>query len=251
MSKISVYQKLLNNRKNGRLCFPLLDPVNFPDTSKIEKMLSGFESNLIDAFLVGGSTLVAQEDLDKTIECIKKNFNIPVIIFPNNINAISKKADAIFYMMLMNSAVTYYIIDAQVLASPLIERYKLETIPTGYIVVNPDSAVSHIGHVRPIPSIPELISLYVLAAKHFGFKIVYLEGGSGTSMPIASAAIALSKQLYQGLLLVGGGITDIEKATKIAKAGADGIVIGNLLEKENGVITFNRICNEIKKIPLS
>ncbi|MDP8023150.1 MAG: geranylgeranylglyceryl/heptaprenylglyceryl phosphate synthase [Nitrososphaeria archaeon] len=248
MSKISVYQKLLNSRESSRLCLPLLDPVNFPDTSKIAKKLKEVDTSMIDAFLVGGSTLIAQEDLDRTIECIKKSVDLPVIIFPNNINAISKKADAIFYMMLMNSALTYYIIDAQVLASPLIERYKLETIPTGYIVVNSDSAVSHIGHVRPIPSIPELISLYVLAAKHFGFKIVYLEGGSGTSTPITSEAVALSKRLYQGLLLVGGGITDINKANEIAKAGADGLVIGNLLEKEGGGEKFNQICKEIKKV---
>ncbi len=249
MSKISVYQKLLNKRKNSRLCLPLLDPVNFPDPITIEKKMSEVDSSLIDAFLVGGSTLIAQEDLDKTIKCIKKNFKAPVIIFPNNISAISKKADAIFFMMLMNSALTYYIIDAQVLASPLIERYRLEAIPTGYIVVNSDSAVSHIGHVRSIPSIPELISLYVLAAKHFGFKIVYLEGGSGTSSPITSETVALSKRLYQGLLLVGGGITDVDKALKIAKAGADGVVIGNLLEKEGGGRTFNEICKVVKKVP--
>jgi phosphoglycerol geranylgeranyltransferase len=249
MEKLSVYQMLLNSRKNNRLCFPLLDPVNFFDAAKTEKRLSEVDKSLVDAFLVGGSTLIAQEDLDRTIDCIKKKTRLPVIIFPNNINAVSKKADAILYMMLMNSDVTYYIIDAQVLASPLIERYKLETIPTGYIVTNSDSAVSHIGHVRPIPSIPELISLYVLAAKHFGLKVVYLEGGSGTSTPISNETISLSKKLFNGLLLVGGGITDAERAVKIARAGADGIVIGNLLEKEKGGNEFNKICKEVKKVP--
>jgi len=249
MEKLSVYQMLLNRRKNNRLCFPLLDPVNFFDVAKTEKKLSEVDKSLVDAFLVGGSTMIAQEDLDRTIDCIKKMTGLPVIIFPNNVNAVSKKADAILYMMLMNSDITYYIIDAQVLASSLIERYKLETIPTAYIVTNSDSAVSHIGHVRPIPSIPELISLYVLAAKHFGFKAVYLEGGSGTSTPISEETISLSRKLFNGLLLVGGGITNAERAVKIARAGADGIVIGNLLEKEKGENEFNKICKEVKKVP--
>jgi heptaprenylglyceryl phosphate synthase len=51
------------------------------------------------------------------------------------------------------------------------------------------------------------------------------------------------------LLLVGGGITDAERAVKIARAGADGIVIGNLLEKEKGGNEFNKICKEVKKVP--
>ena len=37
---------------------------------------------------------------------------------------------------------------------------------------------------------------------------------------------------YPGFLIVGGGVTSPEVPKSIAKAGADVIVIGNLLEKE-------------------
>ena len=248
MSKGSVYLLLLEKSKSKKLCLPLIDPVNFMDLSKLDTTISSLDVRFIDAFLVGGSTLAAQEDIDRVIEFIKGKIDRPLIIFPNNVGSISKKADAILFMMLMNSSLTYYLVEAQVLASPLIERYRLETIPTGYVVINADSAVSFIGHARPIPPIPELVSLYVIAAKHYGFKVVYLEGGSGTSSPITPEIVKESKKWFPGLLFVGGGITSAERAQELALAGADGLIIGNLIEKKNGPERFNEICKELAKI---
>ena len=247
MNKTSVYENLLQKSKTNKLCLPLLDPVNFLDEEKLSNVINKINKDLVDAFLVGGSTLVSQEDLDQIITRLKSLADKPVIIFPNNVSSISKKADAILYMMLMNSNTTYYLIEAQMLASPLIERYGLETISTGYVVINSDSAVSHIGHARAIPNIPELVGLYVLAAKHFGFKVVYLEGGSGTSSPLNGRLVKYCKDLFPGLLLVGGGITNPMRAKEIADNGADGIVIGNLLEMQEGSEKFNEICRTIKK----
>ena len=175
------------------------------------------------------------------ISKIKSVSQLPVILFPNNITGISKKADAILFMMLMNSENTYYTVEAQVLGSGLIYKYNIEPIPTGYIVINPGSAVSHIGHARPLPHNREIISLYSLAAKYFGFRLLYLEGGSGTTSPVTSDMAEVAKKYFERLVIVGGGITNKELALPLLEAGIDGLVIGNLLEGKNGIEKFAEI----------
>lgn len=200
-----------------------------------------------DVFLVGGSTLVSSELLGDIIGRIKRFTDKPVVIFPNNITAISKEADGILYLVLMNSDSLYYVMDAQVLSAPLILEYNIEAIPTGYIVLNPDSSVSFIGRVRPIPRKPELISLYAAAAKLFRFSMLYLEGGSGTSEPVTPAIVSAAKKYYNGVLLVGGGIVTYEQAKPLVDAGADGIVIGNLIETPEGIMKFREMCSKLKQ----
>src|SRR5512136_986387 len=56
-----------------------------------------------DAIMVGGSTGVTQENLDKTVEHIKNNCKLPVIYFPSGANAIARKCDAIYFMSMLNS----------------------------------------------------------------------------------------------------------------------------------------------------
>ncbi len=243
-SKISVEEVIRSSPRP--LCLPLLDPITFRSWTK--EMISPIaKDSPADAFLVGGSTLASSELLGDIISKIKTFTDKPVVIFPNNITAISKLADGILYLVLMNSDSLYYVMDAQVLSAPLILEYSIEAIPTGYIVLNPDSSVSFIGRVRPIPRKPELISLYAAAAKLFRFPLLYLEGGSGTSEPVQPELVAAAKKYYNGLLLVGGGIVSYEQARALVKAGADGIVIGNLIETPEGINTFRQICSKLKQ----
>lgn len=236
----SVENYLNQRRKEKVLCLPLIDPMN-QNLDSIINTVKELENNGADALLVGGSTMVDVTFLDDVISKIKSISHMPVILFPNNITGISKNADAILYTMLMNSENTYYMVEAQVLGSGLIYKYHIEPIPAGYIVINAGSAVSHIGHARPLPNNKEIISLYSLAAKYFGFRLLYLEGGSGTSAPIPSYMVEAAKKYFNGLLIVGGGIRDKETATSLLKAGADGLVIGNLLEEKNGTKKFAQI----------
>ena len=236
---------LNKQRKKKALILPLIDPVN-QSLETLVNTIKELEKNGADALLVGGSTMADVTFLDDVISNIKSISHMPVILFPNNITGISKNADAILFMMLMNSESTYYVVEAQVLGSGLIYKYKIEPIPAGYLVINGDSAVSHIGHARPIPRNKEIISLYALAARYYGFRLLYLEGGSGTATPIPSDMVEAAKRYFEGLLIVGGGITNIERATDVLKAGADGLVIGNLLEERGGVDKFKEI-SEVSK----
>jgi len=65
-----------------------------------------------------------------------------------------------------------------------------------------------------------------------GLKILYLDAGSGARQPIPEAMIAAVRQNTSVPLVVGGGIRTPEKAYANVQAGADVIVVGNLLEKE-------------------
>jgi phosphoglycerol geranylgeranyltransferase len=64
----------------------------------------------------------------------------------------------------------------------------------------------------------------------FGFKLLYLEAGSGAKSQVSPALIESAKQVDGLTLLVGGGIRTGEQAKTAAQAGADWIVTGTLTE---------------------
>jgi phosphoglycerol geranylgeranyltransferase len=54
------------------------------------------------------------------------------------------------------------------------------------------------------------------------------------------------KRVYDGLLIVGGGITTPETARKAARAGADVLVIGNLLQSAGFEKSLRQIVTSIR-----
>ena len=101
-----------------------------------------------DAILIGGSTVFDQRFVDETISAIKENVNIPIIIFPGGISNVTKQADAILFMSLLNSEDPNYIIGTQALASYTVKMANLETISTGYLIVEPGATAGWIGKAR-------------------------------------------------------------------------------------------------------
>jgi phosphoglycerol geranylgeranyltransferase len=107
----------------------------------------------------------------------------------------------------------------------------LEAIPMGYLVFGEESSAGFVGQVRGIPiDKPGIAVMYSLAAQFLGMRTLYLEAGSGSAEVIPPHVITAVRSQYEGLLIVGGGITDGDRAEQAAKAGADVIVIGNLLQ---------------------
>jgi phosphoglycerol geranylgeranyltransferase len=165
---------------------------------------------------------------------VKQHVTCPVILFPGNITGISRYADAILFSSLLNSTNTYFIVGAQALGAIQVNRYRLEAIPMGYLVFGDESTTSFIGQVRSIPySKPAVAVMYALAAQYLGMRALYLEAGSGSNHPMPAGVVAAVRRSFKGLLIVGGGITTAKTATSLANAGADMLVIGNLLEKKD------------------
>ncbi len=157
-----------------------------------------------------------------------------MILFPSNITGISRYADAVWFMSLVNSLDPYFIMGAQVLGAPLVKKYELEAIPLGYIVVGEGGAVGVVGRAQPIPyQKPELATAHALAAQYLGMRFVYLEAGSGAKHPVPPEMIRIVKSSIEVPLVVGGGIKTGEGAKGAVVAGADIIVTGNITEESS------------------
>jgi len=218
-------------RDDGAMHIALIDPEKV-DAKSASHIAHVAESCQTKAIMVGGSTLISTSHLDDVVKAIKKAVRIPVILFPNNITGISRYADAIWFMSLLNSADPYFILGAQVLAAPFIRKFGLETIPMGYIIVGEGGTAGVIGKVCPIPfNKPELAAAHALAAQYLGMRFIYLEAGSGAKQPVPNDMVKMVKDLTDVTLVVGGGVRNGKQAREIVDAGAQIIVTGNITEE--------------------
>lgn len=221
-------------RSEGSIHITLLDPEKMtpPQASSIARRAMSCETS---AIMIGGSTFVSGAHLDDVVKTVKRTVNIPIILFPNNVSGISRHADAVWFMSLLNSVDPYFLIGAQVLGAPLVKKYGLEPIPLGYIIVGEGGAAGVVGKAIPVPyNKPELAAAHALAGEYLGMRFVYLEGGSGAKNPVPAEMIRTVKSLIDVPLIVGGGIRTREQSLAAASAGADIIVTGNVVEN-NGV----------------
>jgi phosphoglycerol geranylgeranyltransferase len=208
-------------KKHKTICFPLIDSENSLKTIELATRLEELGAS---AILVGGSSTSDQLELSNFVTQLKSNVKIPIILFPGNITGISPAADAILFSSLLNSENPYYITGAQAQGALLINKYNIEAIPTGYLII---------GEAKSIPINKSNIAvMYALAAMYMGMRFLYLEAGSGASQNIPPDMVSTVKKFYKGILIVGGGINSADTAKKISNAGADIIVIGTMIEKE-------------------
>jgi len=224
--------------KKGRLHFTLIDPdkQNPKEAGLLAEKCSDFGT---DAIMVGGST-VSGALVDETVKAIKKACKLPVILFPSTAGGVSPNADYVFWMMLMNSTNRRFLVGEQVKAAIPLSKTRIKTIPMGYIVVSTSSkptTVEKVGEVdRILENDFEKAISYALTAEYFGMECVYLEAGSGAEKPVSDEMVTQVKNSLRIPVIVGGGIKTPEEAGKKAKAGADVIVTGTIVEKNPGVI---------------
>jgi phosphoglycerol geranylgeranyltransferase len=64
----------------------------------------------------------------------------------------------------------------------------------------------------------------------FGFKLLYLEAGSGADVPVSPDLISSAAAVSGLTIFVGGGISDGDTAHAAVAAGANWIVTGTLTE---------------------
>ena len=232
-------------KSHSTICVALLDSEN-SSPADAAKVAARAEKCGAKAILVGGSTAVDQIELEQVVTSIKRSVTSPVILFPGNVTGVAPSADAIFFSCLMNSDNPYFITEAQALGALAIRKHDLEAIPMAYLIVGDGGAAGFVGRAKGIPhNKPGLAAMYALAAEYFGMRFLYLEAGSGADGPVSQPMIASVRKVYQGTLIVGGGITTPEAAQEAAKAGADIIVVGTMLENAEFEPTLTKICNVI------
>jgi phosphoglycerol geranylgeranyltransferase len=245
---VGTVEKYLHDkiRDDRAIHITLVDPEKV-DVESASHIAHVAESCQTAAIMVGGSTVISTAHLDDVVKAIKKKVRIPVILFPNNITGISRYADAIWFMSLLNSADPYFILGAQVLAAPLIRKFGLETIPMGYIIVGEGGAAGVIGKVSPIPfNKPELAVAHALAAQYLGMRFVYLEAGSGAEQSVPNDMVKMVKDLTKVTLVVGGGIKNGKQVGEIVNAGAQIIVTGTVTEESKVKEKLTELVEQIK-----
>jgi len=239
-------------KKHGAIHLTLIDPEKESPRSAAEKA-SESEKGGTTAIMVGGSTEASPSHVDEIVKAIKKESAIPVVLFPSNVTSISKYADAIWFMSLLNSSNQYFITGAQALGAPLVKKYKIEPISLGYLVVGSGGTVAFIGQANPIPyDHPEIAVIYALAAQYLGMHFVYLEAGSGAKRPVPPEMIQLVRRNIAIPLIVGGGLRSTESVRKAVEAGADAVVTGTVVENASSVETkIRKLVQSVRDISRS
>lgn len=232
---MTTWEKLLDiSEKRGAGYFVLIDPDKQPLEKSVEFAVQA-EQEDVDAILVGGS-LLNTLIFDDLIKQMKQHIQIPVIIFPGGVQQVSRFADAILFMSLISGRNADSLISQQVIAAPIVKSIALETIATGYMLIESGnvSSAEFMSNTRPIPRDKVDIAVaHALAAEYLGKNIVYLEAGSGALNPVPDKMIAAVSNMCNLPVIVGGGITTSELARQKVEAGASFIVTGNVLENDN------------------
>lgn len=243
MRKIEKYINEELDAKGG-LLFSLIDPDDYDTLDKAVNTAKLSCEGGADVILMGGSISAQGEMLDKAAKQIKENINVPLILFPGNIATITKYADAIYFMSLLNSRNPYWISHAQTLAAPVIKHSGIEPLPLGYIVVEPGGTVGWVGDVNLIPRHkPKIAAALAMGAEYTGNRFILTDAGSNPStghIPLEMVR-TVSKSINVPYI-VAGGIKTAESAGDIIKAGADIIQVGTALENSDDVK------NKVKKM---
>lgn len=212
------------------------------DPDKFDKIKFGTIDSLnlskIDFIFIGGSLIITQKT-QQVVNKLKEIFNVPIVMFPGNAIHICNGIDGILFLSLISGRNPDYLIGQQVIAAPMLKNSGVEIIPTGYMLIDGGSptTANYMSHTVPIPNDkPEIAVCTAMAGEMLGFQLIFMDAGSGASQAINKDMIKAVKSNINIPLIIGGGINTFLKAQDAYEAGADIIVIGNILEENTQVI---------------
>jgi len=243
--KNTLYNTLLIQKKSDRkLLGVLLDPDHFVD----DELLHHLCEHPPDWLLVGGSLLHSQK-FHSFIQSLRHTGPAcPLVLFPGDRTQIDPKADAILLLSLISGRNPELLIGQHVLSAKALKASGLELMPTGYMLIESGAYTTahYMSNCMPIPrQKPEVAASTALAGEQLGLKLVYLDGGSGASLPVPPAMIRQTAQALEIPLIVGGGLDTTEKLAAAYQAGADMAIVGTALEKKP------QLYNEFREIALN
>lgn len=217
----------------GAMLFSLIDP----DKSYSEKgaeMAKKSEQAGADAILVGGSIGAQGSELDETVKMIKESVSLPVVLFPGNISGLTKYADAVYFMHMLNSRDMYWLSMAQIQGAPVVAKMGIEAIPTTYLVVEPGRTVGWVGNANLLQrERPDIAAACALAARFSGSRVVIADSGSGAPEPTPASLLGAMAKALAGsdtFLFSAGGVRTPQQAQEAIEAGAQGIQVGTAFE---------------------
>lgn len=245
---MTVYNKIIANKKANKKAFAILIDPDKQSKEKLLLIIKKAENANADYFFVGGS-LLANDNLDSCLDTLKKKSNIPVVLFPGNAMQVNNKADGILFLSLISGRNAEMLIGKQVITAPILKQSSLEILPTGYMLIDSgkQTTASYMSNTTPIPADKDTVSsCTAMAGEMLGLKLIFMDAGSGAKNPISQKMINAVRKSVDIPIIIGGGIKSGEKAIENCKAGADIIVVGDAIEKNENII--NEIAAAIHSI---
>ena len=235
----NILNNIFNNKKQLAV---LIDPekIRLEDVKSFVKKVNQSVANYI---FVGGSTVPIDVTEPLVLE-IKRYTNLPVVLFPGDVVQITDKANSLLFLSLLSGRNPAYLIGKHVEAIPRLKETGLEIIPTGYLLIEngETTMVQKVTETEPMPSkhIENIVNT-ALAGELLGMRLVYLEAGSGAKSPVSPEIIKAVSNDLSVPLIVGGGIKTKAQMQLAFDAGANLVVIGTALEKNEALF------NELKR----
>lgn len=235
-------------KKKG-LLFALIDPLDYKTLEDAARTAKNADEADADVILIGGSTGVQGELLDTVTKEIKKEVSKPVVLFPGNIGTLTKYADAVYFMSMLNSRNPYWITGAQMLAAPMLKQYNIEPLPVGYVVVEPGGTVGWVGDAKYIPrKRPGIAAAFAMAAQYMGSRFLITDAGSNPET--GHIPLEMVKAVGSSInipYIVAGGVKSPDEAKAVIKAGADIIQVGTAFEKQGSVSKVKEMVKAVRE----
>ena len=235
----SLAHRLMRTLAKGRMHLTSVDPVAHT-LSHVAEIVQIAGAAGTDGFLLGGSSGVDRRMVEAygTVirDTIAKIYPTggapPLLLFPSSVDtALAMVADGVLFLSLLNSLDIQFLIRIQAKAAPHLRALNLEPVGCGMIMVEPGGTAGSIGKAELVPRDGDDMAVgYASAAEALGFPFVYLNAGSKSDAPVPASMIQAVTRAVRIPVIVGGGITNAERARQAVDAGASVIVTGTAVE---------------------
>ena len=176
-----------------------------------------------------------RNNVSDMMQSIRERFSGKITIFPGSPDQVISGADAVLFLSLISGRNPDLLIGRHVESAMRIRRLRIETIPTGYLLIGdgPLTTAAYMSQTIPIPtSKPEIAVATAVAGEMLGLRVMFVDAGSGASQPVPLKTIASIRNQTTCPLIVGGGLNDAPSIEAAWQAGADLVVIGSAIENK-------------------
>jgi phosphoglycerol geranylgeranyltransferase len=183
--------------------------------------------------LLIGTSFDGAVNTAEVAKAIKAACALPLLLFPGSAAQLVPDVDGVLLLSLVSGRNPQYLIEEHVRSVPFFQRHRIPTVSTAYILVDGGrvTAVESVSQTRPLPADkPEIAAAHAMAGSLIGMAAVYLDAGSGAAQPVQADVIRAVRERVRLPLFVGGGLTTPAQVRAAREAGADFVVVGNVVE---------------------
>lgn len=233
-----VLDRLHSAKAEGTRLFSLLIDPDKTEGTDLERTAINAQHAGVDLLFVGGSLLVNDRLFD-TVQIIKANCDIPVVLFPGDNMQVVPNADAILLLSVISGRNAEMLIGKHVVAAPRLKNSGLEIIPTGYMLIDSGkpTTASYMSNTNPLPhDKDDIAACTAMAGEMLGMKTIFMDGGSGAFNAVSESMVKRVAQHVDVPLIIGGGLKTPEMAKARFDAGATVVVVGNAIEQNGSLL---------------